>query len=343
MNFTKTELGKADEGAIDWLCERHGLGCAQQLRDIQPGKLAAYAFPRIPDVSTLKLCTDLIAWLFLFDDAFADGTCRKDPEGLAAIHRQFRGILHSHSRPPGPVPRRAGPWVASLGELLTRFDAAAPRAWTLRLRKSIADYFRGCEAECEARTERRWPTSSEYLAFRDGSIGVYPMLDLIEFSSGIYFEASTSLEGLSNCRRFAALALAVTNDIHSSRKESTENDSFNAVAVLEREYGVSRVIALEMAQRLHELLRDACANSVAQAKAQHDVPALWSFEQGFEDWCNGNVRWSAECPRYNAAVLANDAELAYRRTTPAPPAPRDARGPRGRRAARRRVSRLAPS
>jgi hypothetical protein len=201
--------------------------------------------------------------------------------------------------------------VTSLGELLGRFDRAAPRAWTARLRKSIADYFRGCEAECNVRAQGRWPKSSEYLAFRDGSIGVYPMLDLIEFSSGIYFDPGTPVEGLSNCRRFAALALAVTNDIHSSRKESEESASFNAVAVLEREYSVSRSIALEMAQRLHVLLRDACVSSIAQARAEHDESALQSFSQGFADWCEGNLRWSAECPRYNAAALANDADLAY--------------------------------
>jgi hypothetical protein len=319
VNFANKELGEADEGSIEWLCDRHGLGRASQLRAIQPSRLAAYAFPRTPDIPTLALCTDLIAWLFLFDDEFADGRCRRDPETLAAIHRQFGGVLHAHTVPPGAAMPRSTPWVTSLGELLGRFDEVAPRSWTTRLRRSIGDYFRGCEAECRVRAEGRWPASSEYLAFRDGSIGVYPMLDLIEFSSGVYFDASTEVQGLANCRRFAALALAVTNDIYSSKKESKESDSFNAVAVLEREYSVSRAIALDMAERLHELLRDACASSVAQAKGQHEVPALVSFEQGFRDWCEGNLRWSTECPRYNAPKIANDAAPAMRSTIP--PAP----------------------
>jgi hypothetical protein len=320
VDFTSGALGQTDENAIEWLCVRHGLGRAEVLRAIQPSRLAAYAFPRIRAVRTLELCTDLIAWLFLFDDAFADGECRHDPGALATIHRQFGGVLHSHSVPPGAAPPRSNAWVTSLGELLARFDAVAPRSWTSRLRGSIGDYFRGCETECRVRAEGRWPSSSEYLAYRDGSIGVYPMLDLIEFSSGVYFDASTPVQGLSNCRRFAALALAVTNDIYSSKKESEESDSFNAVAVLQREYSVSRAIALDMAERLHELLRDACANSVAQAKEQHDAPALVSFEQGFTDWCSGNLRWSAECPRYNAPKIANDASPALRRTVPPAPA-----------------------
>jgi 5-epi-alpha-selinene synthase len=218
VEFAKTVLGKADERSIDWLCTQHGLGRAEQIREIQPSKLAAYAFPRIANTATLQLCTDLITWLFLFDDEFADGDHRQDPKGLATIHRQFGGVLHAHTRPPGPVPRRASPWVTSLGELLGRFDAVAPRSWTARLRVSIADYFRGCEAECGVRAERRWPTSSEYLAFRDGSIGVYPMLDLIEFSSEVYFDAAIPVEGLSKGRCLGDWPLADTNQTHRPQK-----------------------------------------------------------------------------------------------------------------------------
>lgn len=331
MELAEVQLRKVDEASVAWLCGRRGLGRADQLRDIQPSRLAAYAFPRIPDEPTLALCTDLIAWLFLFDDEFADGECRRDPEALGAIHRQFGGVLHAHTRPPGPPLPRSSAWVNSLGELLGRFDAVAPRSWTRRLRGSISDYFRGCEAECRMRAKGRWPSSSEYLSFRDCSIGVYPMLDLIEFSSGVYFDADTDVQALANCRRFAALALAVTNDIYSSKKESAESESFNAVAVLEREYSVSRDIALEMAERLHALLRDACASSVAQAKARFRTPALESFEQGFADWCAGNLRWSTECPRYNAPALANDATAAYRRSLPPGPLLPPRRAPPGAR------------
>jgi Terpene synthase family 2, C-terminal metal binding len=263
---------------------------------IQPARLAAYAFPRVVSSTHWQLCTDLIAWLFLFDDAFADGVYGRQPLALAREHARYFDLLAGAS----PT-TQSSPWHASLADLMRRFEAMAPSAWYTRLKGSILRYFSGCEEECTFREAHRWPTLHEYLGYRDGSIGVYPMLDLIEFSNEMYLShAELSLPAFEPLRRLSNLAIAVTNDIFSSAKESTEDDSFNAVGVLARERGLAQREALDQADALHRELRMRFEQAALRATSVSASPALANFVTGVEEWFDGNVRWSSECPRYNS-------------------------------------------
>ena len=238
-------LDVVDEECIHWLT-RHGVavGDGSSLRAIQSSRLAAYTFPRTLDRERLRLSTDLIAWLFIFDDAFAEGELRREPRRLAECHARFDGVLAGDG-----ARANADPWESSLEDLLARFANVAPREWLTRLRQSILGYFLGCERECTYRARDVWPTLTEYLEYRDDSIGVYPMLDLIELTTGQYLEPELlRCQRLRDAKRLGNLAIAITNDIHSSKKEALEQDSFNAVAVIMRQYRVERSRALRMTQ-----------------------------------------------------------------------------------------------
>lgn len=301
-------LDVVDEECISWL-RTHGVavGDGSSLRAIQSSRLAAYTFPRTLDRERLRLSTDLIAWLFIFDDAFAEGELRLEPRRLAECHARFAGVLAG-----GGARADADPWESSLADLLARFAKVAPREWLTRLRQSILGYFRGCERECAYRAREVWPTLTEYLEYRDDSIGVYPMLDLIELTTGEYLEPDLLRgERLRDAKRLGNLAIAITNDIHSSKKEALEQDSFNAVAVIMRQYRVERSRALRMTHELQQTLRLTGERCLAALCEQYDSAALVSYRLGIAEWEVGNIEWSRACPRYNAARLANDADAAY--------------------------------
>ncbi len=128
------------------------------------------------------------------------------------------------------------------------------------------------------------------------------MLDLIEFSTATFLDDDEDLgvPALEPARRFAPLALAATNDIFSSRKESEEDESFNLVAVIEREHRLTRAQALLRTQELVGELQARFERAAIRINATRATLPLATFASGVRDWFLGNVRWSSECPRYNS-------------------------------------------
>lgn len=284
-----------DRVTLQWL-DRFGVirDTADQrtLLRIQPGKLAAYAFG-YTDAARVQLCSDLIAWLFAFDDRFADGLCRFDPEALARKHREYDPVLDLEAIVVDE------PFAASLQELYGRFLEHAPARWLRRLSASIRRYFRGCELETGFRDSGKTPTLEQYLGYRHGSIGVYPMLDLIELAQqAILPDALATSHLVEEGRRLSNLTLAVTNDLFSSRKESLEDESFNTVLVVARAEGLDFDAALARGVQVHDQLLQSYLDLEKRLLADA-TPALKKLLEGIHVWFDGNRRWSSECPRYN--------------------------------------------
>lgn len=301
-----------DLATSDWLATAGVIDARSRkwLSRIQPAKLAAYAFPYAP-LDRLRLCSDLIAWLFLFDDAYADGTLAENPFQLRAQHARYNPLLGG-ALDAAP----SNPFGKSLAELLGRFGTLAPAEWVLRLGASIRLYLDGCELETSFRWKSHSPSLEAYLWYRDRSIGVYPMLDLVEFAANAYLTPAEAADPfVSALRRAANLTMALTNDLHSSPKEAEEAESFNAVLVTQRQQSLT----LEQARQSVKALRDrfegetnhyvACVTEVAS-------PGLRALIKGIPIWEGGNRRWSSECPRYN------ELETLVEGFVPPPSAPR---------------------
>jgi hypothetical protein len=284
-----------DEETADWL-EKFRVVNAQTRRWIeltQPGKLAAYTFGH-GGFERTRLASDLIAWLFLFDDAYADGMHSTNVLALQREHRRYDALLKGDF---AAAPKNA--FGQSLADLLRRFRATAPSSFVDRLGASIRLYLDGCELETSYRGQQRTPSIEGYSWYRDRSIGVYPMLDLIEYANDAYLTPHESRSPIvSALRRSASLLIAITNDVHSSRKEAMESESFNAVLVYQRQYNLARESAVESARALQERFRSEFEHFCDVCRP-HASEGLLGLMAGVGIWEEGNERWSAECPRYN--------------------------------------------
>lgn len=273
--------GVIDERSRKWLSR------------IQPAKLAAYAFPYAP-LERLRLCSDLIAWLFLFDDAYADGTLAENPFQLRSQHARYDPLLSGalESAPNNPFGK-------SLADMFRRFHGLAPASWVKRLGASIRLYLDGCELETSFRWKHTSPTLEAYLWYRDRSIGVYPMLDLVEFGANAYLSSAEAIDPfVLALRRAANLTMALTNDLHSSPKEAEEAESFNAVLVTQRQQQLSFEAAKKSVEDLRARFEHETNHYVAVVQEMAS-PGLKALIDGIPLWEAGNRRWSSECPRYN--------------------------------------------
>jgi hypothetical protein len=284
-----------DRASCDWLQSFNVLDLKSRtwLERIQPGKLAAYSFG-YGGHERARLCTDLIAWLFLFDDAYAEGTLADDTLSLRRQHQRYDALFKGDFDA-GPQ----NPFGRSLGDLFKRLSTIAPMSWVMRLAASVRGYLDGCELETTFRARKSTPSIQAYLWFRDRSIGVYPMLDMIEFAGNSYLLAEEVTDPIVIAmRRSGNLVIALTNDLHSSNKESTEAESFNAVLVTQRQFGLARPEAMASVTDLQATLRGDFEH-YARVCEPHASQGLKDLVSHIPVWIDGNQRWSSECPRYN--------------------------------------------
>lgn len=290
-----------DRETCDWLAQFGVVGPHNRrwLERIQCGKLAAYSFG-YGGHARARLCADLISWLFLFDDAYAEGSLATQTGSLRRQHARYDALLAGDL---SAAPANA--FGRSLADLFQRLFAVAPRSWVLRLGASVRGYLDGCELETTFRARGVTPTLEAYLFFRDRSIGVYPMLDMIEFAQSAYVTADELRDPIVSALRHSGnLVIALTNDLYSSLKESSEAESFNAVLVHQRQHGVSREDAIRHVLALQTRLRNEFEHYAASLPVDAS-PGLLELPGGVRAWIEGNRQWSSETPRYNelTAVL----------------------------------------
>ncbi|HKO94082.1 MAG TPA: terpene synthase family protein [Polyangiaceae bacterium] len=286
---------------IEWLEHFGAIRDPDELRRVvrtAPGELALLGFGH-GEPRRVQLCADLIGWLFLFDDRFADGELRRQPAQLAAIHARLTNILRLEIVAP------ENPIEACLQHLFERFAAHAPEHWVRRLGDSVRLYFEGCELEARCRAAGTRCSLEEYLVIRLLSVGVYPMLDLVEFTQDAFLgECEVGSELVAGARRAATLSTAMTNDLYSSHKESLEDDSFNAVLVVSQDEGLSFQAAFERIQQLQRGFHEQFAEFEAKLLNAQCSSAVRAFLGGASVWMEGNRQWSASCARYNQLKAA---------------------------------------
>jgi Terpene synthase family 2, C-terminal metal binding len=264
---------------------------------IQATKMTKYAFGA-PDPRRFEVIARFVGWLFFFDDGYPENALAQDPAAFRLLQMQYAKLLGGDLS--------AGPqdsFGKSLADILKSAQQLAPRDWLLRLGQSTISYFDGCEIESVMRTRKTPLGFQSFFWFRERSIGVYPMVDCIEFTSDRYLTpedvANPSVQGL---RRAGTMCAALDNDLFSARKESRERAAFNSVLVYQREHQVSFDVAFEavvaIRNQVHddlEVFQDICIRNASEG-----VKAL---VDGIPVWLEGNCQWSMETPRYNEHKL----------------------------------------
>jgi 5-epi-alpha-selinene synthase len=240
------------------------------------------------------LGTNLISWLYLWDDRFGEGAAGETQAELRERFAAFEAIART-----GHLPAQPSAFHLALVDLVTRGTALGGAAWRERFATSLSFYMEGCAQELPFRRTGRVPTFAQYRAIKLRSVGAAPVYDLVELALGRPLAHHEARNGwITEARRMAAFLCAWVNDIYSFPKEARDGDPLNLVAVLMRARGVDVDAALDAAIELYarDLVRfDAL---LARARAHGVSASTQAILTGLEDWVHGNRAWTGSCGRY---------------------------------------------
>lgn len=291
----------AAEGEIDahdraWV---HAMGivdsdrAAKKHAAIRCASFAASTYANAP-AAVATLGANLISWLYLFDDALAEG---HDGETQAELRERFAAFEQLART--GRLPADANAFHHALVDLVARGEALGGAAWRERFADGLAFYMEGCAQELPFRRTGRVPTFAEYRGIKLRSVGAEPVYDLVELALPRPLPtAEVRSVWITEARRAAAFLCAWVNDIYSFPKEARDGDPLNLVAVLMQEHGVDVDAAVDLA--IERYARDLGRFDALLARARaHGVPATTdAILRGLEGWVHGNRAWTGSCGRY---------------------------------------------
>lgn len=255
------------------------------------GDVAAMAYVN-ESKGVCQFGADLISWLFMFDDRFGEGPFFAD---RAEMNRSFAGfvaLVRDLELPPDP-----NPFHSALMDLMRRAGEMGPCGWNELFAGSLEFYTSGCKREYAMRYEGHRPSLEEYVEIRRGSIGTYPILDVIDLSLPEIVAYDPKIQ---RCREITADLLGWVNDMFSFRKEYLDHDPCNLVKVIGHDlrmgYEAAYEYAIEMHDRrfmeffgLHDEIVDDRSASVS----------LKTYVDSLKNWIVANHRWASRTLRYH--------------------------------------------
>nr|BFD89203.1 hypothetical protein KitaXyl93_05630 [Kitasatospora sp. Xyl93] len=269
-------------------------------------RLAAYGFPDATG-SGLSLCTDAMAFFFVFDDQF-DGPLGLAPDRAARVCQGLIDIVH------GAAPRHGdGPCASAFADLWRRSTDGAPAGWAARVAYEWEYYFAAHAHEAVNRRRGTPLDMEQYLQVRRGVAATALPVSLGERAAGITVPpAAFHSPQLRIMREIAIDITLMCNDVYSLEKEEARGDMDNLVLVIEHAQHRTRDEALVAAQeevhrrctRFQQLAREVpamCADLALPASQRAGVDA---YVDVMTAWISGYHVWETETLRYTTALDA---------------------------------------
>ncbi|MDO3704682.1 terpene synthase [Micromonospora sp. C28SCA-DRY-2] len=284
--------------SIEWARDFGLIDSGQRLRRADVAGLAGRACPDGP-VERLRLLSDLVAWLFVVDDACDEDGLGEAPTRLAPTVAALLDVLDRHGDPAAPLPTAAGPLGDALDDLCRRVRAAGAPAMLLRFAAQVRDYLLALLWEAANRERERVPGLAEYVQMRRHTGAVGPSLTLTELALGGHPAADRRTEPALVALDLLAMDLVCwCNDVFSYGKERrSAPDGHNLVTVIARETGGDEEAALRAAaDRFNDALAAYLA-AEATLRCQGDAelhPALVARR----NWIRATYDWSLVAARY---------------------------------------------
>ncbi|KZM72627.1 terpene synthase [Nocardia terpenica] len=172
-----------------------------------------------------------------------------------------------------------------------------------RYQQGWQDCFRGILAEHDYIDRGILPDFDTYLDIRRLSFGFRPLLAAGEYVHGLDLSPLIHTDpDLERAQRATLMHALLVNDLLSFRKEYTQGDLFNIVAVLihthDQQVQTALNITGELIRRADAELADACATL---RRRYLPLPHLQLYLTTLNSLCAGNLRWSLETPRYHGS------------------------------------------
>ncbi|GLQ94332.1 terpene synthase family protein [Dyella acidisoli] len=284
---TSPDADAADRHNLEW-GQRFGLVTTPHgiagLEWMAYGLILASCLPGLRG-EDLNLAADWTSWIVAFDDQF-DGPISGKPHLIAQVMENMIDILRGE---PGSPPHTYHPAEKALGDLMARTHARMSPTWCERYFEHQARFMSSVSTEMTQRIAARVWSLDEYMAHRNFTIWVLPLIDLVEMAIG--YEMSEVVSDSWECatmRRELSFCIAGYNDVYSLPKDIIRNDPHNAILVLARLHNIPREQAMA---KLRHLLDQSLARYLA---AQAELPRLFDSLALSNTDREGCLRWSAE-------------------------------------------------
>lgn len=267
-------------------------------------RLAAYGFPDATGWG-LDLCTDAMAFFFVFDDQL-DGPLGLAPARVARVCQGLIDVVHGT----GHGGDACSTAFADLWRRCT--DGAAP-GWVARVAHEWEYYFAAHAHEAVNRC-RGVPVDMEhYLHVRRGVAGTALPLSLAERAAGLSLPAAVFHSPQLRIMREIAIDITLMcNDVYSLEKEEARGDMDNLVLVIEHTQHRTRDEAVTAAQqevhrcctRFQQLAREIPAMCTHLALPAPQRTAVETYVDVMTAWISGYHAWETETLRYTTALKA---------------------------------------
>jgi len=242
------ELGNLPEtisnATVAW-ARSFGIGCSESLQGLIKAQVGLFGAALCPAAGhdVMQLASDFFGWLILFDDKHGEDAT---PKGVELL-RDFATDLEAASVCNDiaiPSPQN---YFNAVMDLVQRGNQIAhSKAWKNRFIGNIKNYVLACVVESRFRLVGIVPTMESYLSFRDCTIAMRPLFDIMS----LCLPAETK-QSLPKLEEQAVKLCAWANDICSAEREFVNNDKLNAVAILAEELSIPGNVAIDVAINLY--------------------------------------------------------------------------------------------
>ncbi|WP_007516020.1 terpene synthase family protein [Pseudofrankia saprophytica] len=292
---------------LAWV-RRHGLVGGERSVDWYTSwdipRLAAYGFPDATGPG-LDLCTDAMAFFFVFDDQL-DGPLGRAPDRVARVCQGLIDIIH------GTSPRHGDdPCSVAFADLWRRSTHGASPAWAARVASEWEYYFAAHAHEALNRRRGVPADMEQYLQVRRGIAGTTLPLSLGEHAAGLTLPPAVFHSPQLRIMREIAIDITLMcNDVYSLEKEEARGDMDNLVLVLEHTRHYTRDEAVAAAQgevhrrctRFQELAHDVPAMCTHLALPATQRATVTTYVGVLTAWICGYHAWETETLRYTTAL-----------------------------------------
>jgi len=294
VGFLRPDYRVLQERTNAWATKLAVFGHSSRLESIGAGELAGRTNMLTADSDAVQLASDILLWLFAFDDAYCDrGRYSHDPAQLAILTADMMRVAESGGSGQSPLPL-----VRGLSQLRDRVESMVSAAFFARWLGALRGYLAYQVWEAAFRATRTMPSVDQYAVarIRSGS------MELCAMTINIGDEEVTADQmGSREVRaltEMTCLIVGLDNDLLSYYKEhEATGDRLNIVDVIAHQ----QLVPLNTATEHAVAFRDAVLRRFLAVRAQvasTGSPAMRRYCEGLGDWIRGNLDWSLNTARY---------------------------------------------
>jgi len=266
--------------------------CRERYRLIDCGMCASY-FYRYARETIVRSASDIIAWLFIFDDYFGEGEQIGSRTDLEDYCRSFRQVIEG-----ARAHDLSGSFHRGLADFSDRMSDHFGPGWRAAFWESFEAYFMGCLAEYDYRRQGLVPTYDEYRRYRKNSIGVLPIFEIIDAPSCFLDPEIRQDSSFRALREQAAILCSQCNDIASYEKECHDGDPNNIIKVVQNHFRLSEDEAIEKCVTIHAEDLARFDEIVMAIRTSREHEPIHRYAKGLRDLVTGCYAFHRRSRRY---------------------------------------------